>query len=321
MLSSFTLIGKATKRGSSQLRSVLAPFSNAQVCLFCTAEPSHSYDGTAPTGGIIRTKNYYYDYRGRVVQVAECDSDGWTARYSTRYDFVGNVLATKETHTGTDDSSTNLLTTNYYDSRGRITTSNRELDGVPLRSLTYEYDELGRLARKTYGDGPDNIGYAAFDYDIHGWTTGIAAYNNWGSDLVFSETLRYASPQKAGSTARFDGNIAEITFSVPGQNGSPISDTYGYTYDGLKRLSDAAHYSGSAATQSLLKTEKGITYDRNGNITGLNRYGSSGLLEALSFLHTGNRLSSCTYDAMGNLAGDTYKNLQFCHNLANLPSG
>ena len=55
------------------------------------------------------------------------------------------------------------------------------------------------------------------------------------------------------------------------------------------------HYSVQA--QSILTTEKIISYD-----------------------HTGNRLSSCTYDAMGNLAADTYKNLQFCYNLANLPS-
>ena len=274
--------------------------------------PAASADGTAPTGGIIRTKNYYYDYRGRVVQVAECDSDGWTARYSTRYDFVGNVLATKETHTGTDDSSTKLLTTNYYDSRGRITTSNRELDGVPLRSLTYEYDELGRLARKTYGDGPDNIGYAAFDYDIHGWTTGIEARNNWGQDVVFGETLRYASPTKPGSMARYDGNISEISFNT---------DTYAYTYDGLKRLTDAVHYTGSATTPDNVKTERWMAYDRNGNMTGITRYDASGVGSTHSFSHTGNRLagSNYGYDVLGNMTQDAQKGLQFSYNLANLP--
>ena len=60
------------------------------------------------------------------------------------------------------------------------------------------------------GDGPDNIGNIAFGYDIHGWTTGIEARNNWGQDLVFGETLRYASPQKPGTTARYDGNITDL---------------------------------------------------------------------------------------------------------------
>ena len=196
----------------------------------------------------------------------------------------------------------------YYDYRGRITCSNRELDGVPLRSLTYEYDELGRLSQKIMGDGPDHIGYAAFDYDIHGWTTDIAAYNNWDSDLVFSETLRYAAPQKGGSTARYDGGISEIAFSAPNASGTVVTDTYGYSYDALKRLTDAAHYSGSATSQNLLKTEKGITYDRNGNITGLDRYGVAGLSEMLSFTHVGNQLA------------DSRQGLQFCCDFADLPS-
>ena len=99
---------------------------------------------------------------------------------------------------------------------------------------------------------------------------------------MFRETLRYASPQKPGTTARYDGNISEITFTSSNGTPTPSSDTYGYAYDGLGRLTDAAHYAGAAATQSLLKTEKNITYDRNGNITGLDRYGAAGLSEMLS---------------------------------------
>jgi len=91
-----------------------------------------------------------------------------------------------------------------------LTASGRELDGDALRPVYYTYDELGRLSRKEIGDGPDNIGSIAFGYDLHGWTTDIAAYNNWDSDLVFSETLRYASPQKPGTTARYDGNITDL---------------------------------------------------------------------------------------------------------------
>ena len=113
-----------------------------------------------------------------------------------------------------------------------------------------------------------------------------------------------------------------------------VADTYGYAYDGFGRLTDAAHYAGAAATQSLLKTEKNITYDRNGNITGLDRYGAAGLSGMLSFTHAGNRLSSVqawgganlpqigifTYDAMENQLTDSRKGLQFCCDFADLPS-
>ena len=103
------------------------------------------------------------------------------------------------------------------------------------------------MTKKTLGDGPEHIGDITFDYDIHGWTTDIAATNNWGQDQIFAETLRYAAPSKSGSTARFDGNISEISFNT---------DTYAYTYDGLKRLTDAVHYTGSATTPDNVKTER-----------------------------------------------------------------
>ena len=151
---------------------------------------------------------------------------------------------------------------------------------------------------------------------------------------MFRETLRYASPQKPGTTARYDGNISEITYTSYNGTSTPSTDTYGYAYDGLKRLTDAVHYAGNAASPVNTKTERNITYDRGGNITGLDRYGAAGLSEMLSFTHAGNRLTSMqgwdganlpqigtfTYDAMGNQLTDSRKGLQFSYNLANLPS-
>ena len=300
-----------------------------------TFYPAANADGTAPAGGITRTKNYWYDYRGRIIQIQETDSDGWSARYSTQYDFVGNVLKSKETHTTPGaGASTSLLTINTYDTRGRLTQTNRYLDGTPLKDMFYVYDALGRLWEKTIADGASYIGIISYDYDLHGWTTGITATKYGSQETIFSETLRYASPQKPGTTARYDGNISEITYTSYNGTPAPSSDTYGYAYDGMNRLTDAAHYAGAATTQSLLKTEKNITYDLDGNITGLNRYGASGLSEMLSFTHAGNRLSSVqswdganlpqigtfTYDAMGNQLTDSRKGLQFSYNFANLPS-
>lgn len=90
---------------------------------------------------------------------------------------------------------------------------------------------------------------------------------------------------------------------------------------------------GASTITDNLKTERGISFDRNGNITGLSRYGEAGLDATLTFSHTGNRLTgvlawdgvnlpesySATYDAMGNLVTDSRKGLQFSYNLANLP--
>ena len=71
---------------------------------------------------------------------------------------------------------------------------------------------------------------------------------------MFGDTLRYASPQKPGTTARYDGNISEITYASYNGTSTPSTDTYGYAYDGLGRLTDAVHFAAAATTQSLLKT-------------------------------------------------------------------
>ena len=122
---------------------------------------------------------------------------------------------------------------------------------------------------------------------------------NYKMTLLFRETLRYASTQKPG----------------------------------MGRLTDAKHYAGNSNTVSSQRTEKNISYNRNGCITGLERYGAEGLSESVIFGHTGNRLSSLsswngagllengyfTYDAMGNMLTDSRKGLEFSYNLANLP--
>ncbi len=280
-----------------------------------TVYPSACADGTPPAGGgPVITRRHYYDYMGRVVQVKESASDGWDARYSTKYDFIGKMVAKQESHHAPDDNVWKSLFTEYsYDDRGRLLSLYRELDGDELTMVYYSYDELGRMSTKTFGHYDDYFfGTQSFDYDIHGWTTGISAsYNGNG---LFSETLRYASTQKPSTAARWDGNIAEAAFTDPDG-----SHTYAYTYDGIGRLTDAKHYAGTSNTVTNASTERYISYDRNGNITALTRYDEAGTGMPLSFAFTGNRIAADTYDAMGNMLTDSRKGLEFSYNLANLP--
>ena len=260
--------------------------------------------------------------------MSESDASGWESRYGTKYDLAGRVVSKKELHYAPGDQSGQDLLTQYtYDERGRLLSISRELDGIELAPVTYAYDTLGRLRSKTFGNADDNgYGTEAFTYYIHGWATAINSLYN-GSDL-FREALNYASVQKPGTAARWDGNIAEAAFTDPDG-----SQTYAYTYDGLGRLTDAKHYAGDSNTVSSQRTEKNISHNRNGCITGLDRYGAEGLSESVIFGHTGNRLSSLsswngagllengyfTYDAMGNMLTDSRKGLEFSYNLANLP--
>ena len=71
---------------------------------------------------------------------------------------------------------------------------------------------------------------------------------------------------------------------------------FSYIYDGLNRMLDAIHGTGAY-------TEKVMGYDKNGNITGLQRYNSS-LVDNLTYTYNGNQLTKVE-DATGNTAGFT----------------
>ena len=229
------------------------------------------------------------------------------------------------------------------DPRGRVFSCSRVLDGTDtLATIHYAYDDLGRMTGKTAGNTTSPVLETDIEYDLHGWTTGIDVAMKTGTgnglDLVFSETLRYATAEKDNNAKRYDGNIAETAFShriVPSSGGTPYlqTNTWSYGYDGLKRLTNASHYLGAQLTASLTDTERGFDYDLNGNITALKRYSASGLENDLSFIQDGNRMTvlsdasatgteagtkSFTYDANGNMTSDGRKGLDLRWNLLNL---
>ena len=99
--------------------------------------------------------------------------------------------------------------------------------------------------------------------------------------------MRYwDNPEVAGGNSHplYSGMISG-TGSRNG-NGTSSAGTldYDYSYDYLWRLTEATlHGSDSWA-------EKGITYDRNGNLRSLTRHGGSGsVLDALNLSYSGNR--------------------------------
>ena len=106
---------------------------------------------------------------------------------------------------------------------------------------------------------------------------------------------------------------------------------YDFTYDGLHRLMNATYKEGASVNNHY--TEKVTGYDRNGNITGLQRYGRTGtstwgIVDNLTLTRTGNQLTSVsdtgsaaysgdfnaaagtsTYNANGALTSDTGRNI------------
>ena len=254
---------------------------------------------------------------------------GKTTRVDTQYDFSGNIVKQAETHVMPDGTGQVLESVNTYDARGRLLSVTSSLNGGTEATVTYAYDETGRAIAKQYGGTQE-----AISYNVRGWITAKES-------TPFSMRLRYENPQ-AGATACYNGNISEWEWQH--EDASPMM--YGFTYDDFGRMNAAVQKQKSGQNWSTLAqdyTEKGITYDRNGNILTLQRTAAGNLVDNLVYGYDGNRLVSLSekvrneqtgdiflpgsteqaayeYDANGNMKKDYRKGLQFGYNFLNLVS-
>ena len=279
---------------------------------------------TYSTANVTRNRAYYYDGKGRVIQMRESDSDGPSATYTTFYDLVGNVTTTIEEHFSPGNVSHTLKTEYMRDARGRVLSCTRTFDGSSLPVTTYSYDALGRLAGK---EGGSRLS-VSYDYDLHGWRTELAAELD-GTD-VFNQILNYGSPSGQGAYARWSGAISG---SLSKHYGSSSYDGENYNYDNAGRFSGTTRYGLSAHGQPSIATqeriERDVEYDSNGNILELERLLGNSEVHDLTMQYAGNRLQSVTdgnstsiaygYDADGNLTYDGRTGFDFSYNILNLP--
>ena len=251
------------------------------------------------------TSTVYYDSKSRPMQVVNNNLQGGMSYLNYAYDFIGNIIKRQEKH-GND-----ILESVYtYDDRSRLLNVHSTLNGEAQASLVYEYDELGRLARKRYGD----IITESYAYNTRGWLVSKE------SD-AFRMELHYESAQ-AGTEPLYSGNVSEWCW----KQGSDGSQLYGFSYDGAGRLTETVHLLKNGSEWSPHNngyTEKGITYDRNGNILTLQRTASGSTIDNQAYSYDGNRLSSLNgstyeYDYNGNMTKDHANGLEFAYNSLNL---
>ena len=281
------------------------------------------------------TATTYYDEKCRPIQTVSDNQHGMLSTVNTAYDFVGNVLKQRETHGVTANIMDVLETVNTYDERNRLLAATCTLNGgTPgvgtSATVSYEYDEIGRLVTKHYG----NTTTETLDYNIRGWLTSKES-------APFKMRLCYNNSQ-AGTSACYNGNISEWQW----QQGMDAAQMYGFRYDHVSRLKETAHYQKSGTSWDLSSNdyvEKNITYDRNGNILTMRRTANGVMVDNLLYNYTGNRLVSLIesvrgafpqdvylpggvpngtyeYDSNGNMIKDTRKGLEFSYNCLDLLS-
>ncbi|WP_061084911.1 DUF6443 domain-containing protein [Chryseobacterium indologenes] len=256
------------------------------------------------------TMNYmYYDTKGRVIGTYSFNHLGGYTQTESKLDFAGLVQNSEIKHLRKpDEAEVNIKERFEYDSQNRLLKHYHQVDFWPEQLLADNtYNELSQLKNKKVGNNLQNIDYA---YNIRGWLTDINKGQMSVPDLggkLFSYAIKYT--QKNGLTnpdpvlfagkdvqPKYNGNIAEVdwrTVESIGANPPLEPKRYGYAYDGLNRLT-AGYYQNPNNPGSKENTES-LSYDLNGNITGLYRTGVTDnsntptVIDNLTYTYTGNQ--------------------------------
>lgn len=329
-----------------------------------------------------------YDVKGRPIYMASKNSYLETTDIvKSTLDFVGKTTKTVSTHIkGTNDPI--VITDSFtYDQMGRLLKQTQQIgnendaivigassdagiayiantsitltpgftalpgfsasitSGVSASAeliVSNTYDELGQLKNKKVGgnDLSGNTGLQTVDYtyNIRGWLKQINNPTSLGTDL-FAFKLNYNTASH-GATALFNGNIAETEWKTANDNSLRW---YKYGYDALNRI--------TAATDNINRYSlSNLNYDKNGNITTLQRGGNTnsgatsfGTMDNLIYTYQSNSnklvkvldngnntygfkdgintTTEFTYDTNGNMLKDLNKGITaITYNHLNLPT-
>lgn len=322
----------------------------------------------------------YYDKKYRSIQSILENTVGGRDRTISKVDFTGRVLKTENLHISNVTSVTTLREFDY-DHIGRPTTIYQTTNGEQRTLLaSNRYNELGQLIEKNIhstNNGTNFLQSVDMRYNIRGWLTSInnsaltndGATNNDSNDLFGIELLYNPNtppsisgyPTAGGFVPKlYSGDITAVKWKTdikqPGQ--TPQEQIYGFEYDKIDRFKKAYYASNNAGTWSTdagLYNEAIKSYDRNGNIQGIERQGKVEGVSApidnttYGYNYTGalpsfggisNRLLSIAdagntygfkdgaaqlseeyqYDASGNLIFDSNKGISsISYNYLNLP--
>ena len=280
---------------------------------------------------------YFYDIKGRVMQETRSNLLGGHDVTITTYTFTDKPATVTHIHTASGKNTWIEVYTYSYDHADRISKVQHTLGGTTITLYDATYDDLGRLKTKSlHGSTTNKLTYT---YNLRGWLTGIT-----GTRLT--QNLYYNT---GVGTAKYNGSISSMTWKAG--NESTVRG-YKFTYDGLDRMLNGTYGESEQLNSNSGRYSENVTgYDKNGNITGLERYGRSGsssygMCDALTYTLNGNQMirvddlvsigagndetdfkdavkqaNEYTYDANGNLTKDLNKGITgITYNCLNLPN-
>ena len=246
----------------------------------------------------------YYDDKYRVVQtVADNPCIDGRDVVTSKYSFTGRLDTLKTWHKAFAD--TTVYTETYvYDHRGRIL--EHTLEGLPnqpkVMLASMHYDSLGQLAKKQIHSEFSGGGYQPFiqqtdySYNIRGWLTAINEPANTAAENdIFAMKLHYNDAMIGSSNpVQYNGNISSVNWAT---NHDQEKSAFRYSYDNLNRLTQGEYYRANDEGFYFHDgsfDEKNLTYDGNGNLQTLHRYGAGNSpidLLNYTYLNNSNQIS------------------------------
>lgn len=187
--------------------------------------------------------------------------------------FAGEVGQTITKHKKNNTASEIVTIENFtYSDQGKLLTHTHQINDEPLEYLNINtYDKLGQLTSKEVGgDGTNSLQNIDYKYNIRGWLTDINDVDpvDGDFDYLFAFKISYENPGVNG-TPLYNGNISKTNWLTSQDH---VKNEYIYNYDGLNRL-QLAHFSTPINSLSDSNFDEAVQYDKNGNITHLERNG------------------------------------------------
>ena len=263
-------------------------------------------------------------------------------------DFRGKVIKTETSHVKGQNSAIETIENFDYDDMERLITHKHLIEGKTQQTLVSNtYDDLGRLVTKGIGNissSTTRLQTVDFDYNIRGWLKEINDVSNMGTDL-FAFKINYDDITDVNKRL-YNGNISQTYWRTANIDNS--LKNYEYRYDALNRITSGVDNTGNYNLTS-------VAYDKNGNITNLERKGHTnvgatnfGVMDNLVYTYetNSNKLKKVldngndtygfkdvvnltteyVYDANGNLVKDLNKGIGnssvngITYNYLNLPT-
>lgn len=261
---------------------------------------------TTSTAIVGETNTCFYDVKSSIIRNYTKNYLGGYTQVDKKLNFIGVPQYVITYHKRLNADVELKTTDNFtYSPQGRLLTHTHQIGSGVIQLLAKnDYNEIGQLISKRVG-GTDVSGVASlqkvdYTYNIRGWLTSINDLTNLsiGTDPqdLFAFKLNFNTVQNEigyAGVPLYNGNVAETYWRSKSDN---VIRKYGYLYDNLNRMTNAVYQKPGATVPVPNSYNETLVYDKNGNITSLQRNGNvDGLLPAIGIDNL-----TYTYDTNSN---------------------